>query len=478
MIDFVRSVGAIALVFGLVVFIHELGHFIAAKLMGVYAPRFSIGFGSALISRKWGETEYMIAAVPLGGYVRMASKDDETMAFIEGGAEQPVAEGDAKKPRYWDPNGMAPFGPKPVPPDRWFESKSFLARLFILVAGVTMNVVLGFVLFTGLAKAEGRPILLTRVVGGVNAPASMPQLASLQPGDSLLAVGARSVANWNEFAAAVESLPGDTLVLRTQRGVVSVPVGPPLDSTRGQLLLAIDYFIPPVIDDVVPGQPAQRAGLDGGDSITTVNGRSVSSWREVVTQIESSPGKQLNMDVMRGGKPVSLVMRPDSTVKHRGVPVRDTVVGQIGALALTPTSQIPLGWGGAIEQGAALTWNAGGLVLRTLRQLATGGALFKELGGPIAIGGAAAHAAKRGWADLVTLLGLLSINLAVFNLLPVPLLDGGQIVVLAAEQVKGGALSMRTKEYLMRAGLAFILLLLAVVMFNDIPRLFRMFMKQ
>jgi regulator of sigma E protease len=182
--------------------------------------------------------------------------------------------------------------------------------------------------------------------------------------------------------------------------------------------------------------------------------------------------------VLRAGKPVALVMRPDSARKQRGVPRRDTVVGQIGALAFTPTSQIPLGWGGAIEQGAALTWNAGGLVLRSLRQLATGAASFKELGGPIAIGGAAAHAAKRGWADLITLLGLLSINLAVFNLLPVPLLDGGQIVVLVAEQIKGGALSLRTREYLMRAGLAFILLLLAVVMFNDIPRLIRMFMKQ
>jgi regulator of sigma E protease len=476
--DVLRSAGAIALVFGLVVFIHELGHFIAAKLMGVYAPRFSIGFGSALISRKWGETEYMIAAVPLGGYVRMASRDDETMAFIEGGAEQPVEEGDAKKPRYWDPNGMAPFGPRPVPADRWFESKNFFARFFILVAGVTMNVVLGFVLFTGLAKAEGRPVLLTHVVGGVNAPASMPQLADLRAGDTILAVGARPVASWNDFAAAVESLPADTLVLRTQRGTVSVPVGPPMDSSRILLITSIDYFIPPVIDDVMPGQPAQRSGLDGGDSIVAVNGRPVSSWREVVTQIESSPGKELHMDVIRAGKPVALVMRPDSAKKQRGVPKRDTVVGQIGALALTPTSQTPLDWGGAIQQGAALTWNAGGLVLRSLRQLATGGASFKELGGPIAIGGAAAHAAKRGWADLFTLLGLLSINLAVFNLLPVPLLDGGQIVVLVAEQVKGGALSLRTKEYLMRAGLAFILLLLAVVMFNDIPRLFRMFMKQ
>ena len=126
---------AIILVFGVVIFVHELGHFLAAKATGVYAPRFSIGFGPAIWSRKWGETEYVLASIPLGGYVRMASRDDSSMAILEGGTEQPApenpTEGEAL-PRWYDPQGMAPFGPKPIPENRLFESKSLPARLVIM----------------------------------------------------------------------------------------------------------------------------------------------------------------------------------------------------------------------------------------------------------------------------------------------------------------------------------------------------------
>src|ERR687889_2553495 len=156
------------LVFGLVVFVHELGHFLAAKAMGVYAPRFSIGFGPALWRHRWGETEYVLALLPLGGYVRMASREDQATAFLEGGSEEPqVSEvgGNAVPPmvagpentRDWDPNAMKPFGPKPIPEHRWFESKRLAARLFILIAGVTMNGVLAVVLEIGTVAAYGRP---------------------------------------------------------------------------------------------------------------------------------------------------------------------------------------------------------------------------------------------------------------------------------------------------------------------------------
>src|SRR5829696_5900664 len=135
------SILAPILVFGLVVFVHELGHFLAAKWLGVYAPRFSIGFGPALFRRRRGETEYILAAFPLGGYVRMASRHDETAAALEGGSEE-AAKLAASDPRY-DPNAMIPFGPLPVPEHRWFESKPLPARLYILLAGVTMNILLG-----------------------------------------------------------------------------------------------------------------------------------------------------------------------------------------------------------------------------------------------------------------------------------------------------------------------------------------------
>jgi regulator of sigma E protease len=172
------------LVFGLVIFVHELGHFLAAKSVGVYTPRFSIGFGPALWRRRRGETEYILAAFPLGGYVRMASRHDEATAFLEGGNEEGAAK-PSDDPNY-DPNAMIPFGPKPVPENRWFESKPLWARLYILLAGVTMNFLLGLVVAIGLAMYYGKVVIPTTVVGAVRPINGKPLLsAAVQPGDTL-----------------------------------------------------------------------------------------------------------------------------------------------------------------------------------------------------------------------------------------------------------------------------------------------------
>ena len=144
------------IVFGLVVFVHELGHFIAAKITGVYAPRFSIGFGPSLLKKRFGETEYILAALPLGGYVRMASREDEATAFLEGGNENSATRAANPKDGY-DPNAMIPFGPKPIPESRWFESKPLVARLFIMLAGVTMNALLAYGIYAGLLLHSGMP---------------------------------------------------------------------------------------------------------------------------------------------------------------------------------------------------------------------------------------------------------------------------------------------------------------------------------
>ena len=148
------------IVFGLVVFVHELGHFIAAKLTGVYAPRFSIGFGPSLLKKRFGETEYVLAALPLGGYVRMASREDEATAFLEGGSENSAVTPGSPKDGF-DPNAMIPFGPKPIPESRWFESKSLASRLFIMLAGVTMNALLAYVIYLGLLLHSGIPTPVT-----------------------------------------------------------------------------------------------------------------------------------------------------------------------------------------------------------------------------------------------------------------------------------------------------------------------------
>ncbi|HUO51084.1 MAG TPA: RIP metalloprotease RseP, partial [Gemmatimonadaceae bacterium] len=273
---------------------------------------------------------------------------------------------------------------------------------------------------------------------------------------------------WDDIDYAIDTLPGDSLVIRTNRMAVTVPAGPVKGAKRRELINAVLPLLPPVIDAVIPGGPAEGAGLRDGDSVVAVNGAPVHSWQQVRSQIEGSPGRPMTLDVARGAARATITVTPEPTKQKDSAGGRDTLVGKIGAVARQPEEREPVSLTTAVRAGATETWFAAGLVVRSLQMLATGEASIRQLGGPVAIGGAAAQAARRGWEALLSLLALISINVAVFNLLPVPVLDGGQILLLAAERVKGSALSLRTREYLMRAGLAFIVLLLIVVMYNDV----------
>jgi regulator of sigma E protease len=364
------------LVFGLVVLVHEVGHFLAAKLVGVYAPRFSIGFGKALWRRRRGETEYVLSLLPLGGYVRMASREDEAMAMIEGGGETAEQHG-----AEWDPEAMMPFGPKPVPPHRWFESKTLPARLLILIAGVTMNVVLA--------------LTINMALVGTN-----PRLHAVT-----------------------------------------------------------------AIDSVVSGRPASRAGLQRGDSIVAVNGVPAQSWSELQEIIRSSAGTPLRLDVHRGSAQLTITVTPEM-VSDTTDPGARRDVGQIGVLPKSVAE--PRTLASAITDGWRLTWSMGGAVINVVGGLLSGKVSVSQLGGPIAIAKSSVQAAQSGWQVLFELIAFLSINVAVLNILPIPILDGGQILINVIEAAKGSAFSARTREYILRAGLLAIALLFALVMFNDL----------
>lgn len=392
-------------VFGLVVFVHELGHFVAAKLSGVYAPRFSIGFGPALFRRRVGETEYVLAALPLGGYVRMASREDEAVAFLEGGAEHPAGSvpttganaagrtvedhaGEPQRGRDWDPDAMAPFGPKPVPPDRWFESKSLAARLFIMLAGVTMNVVLAYVINVGRSAAYGR------------------------------------------------------------------------------------VYLPPVVDSVVVGWPASAAGLARGDSIVAVNGTPVRRWDEVTDRVSGTTKGSVTLRVARAGAEVrDLTITPRVETATNPETGARRVVGRIGVVPQLRRAHEPLSFGQAVGEGGRDTWAAATSVVGVLRGLFGGDVAVSNLGGPIAIARTSVAAARQGFESFLGLIAFLSINIAVLNLLPIPVLDGGQVLINVLEAAKGSAFSMRTREYILRAGLAAVALLFVTVMWNDLARL-------
>ncbi len=372
------------IVFGLVIFVHELGHFIAAKLVGVYAPRFSIGFGPSLLKKRYGETEYILAAFPLGGYVRMASREDEATAFLEGGSENSAVEpGDVRKDGF-DPDAMIPFGPKPIPEARWFESKSLVQRLFIMLAGVFMNAVLAYVIYAGLIMSSGIPTPM------------------------------------------------------------------------------------PVAAAVTAGKPAALAGVQAGDSIASVNGTPLASWQVLLDRIGASAGVPLRLGIVRGGKPMEIVVTPASEVSPDPRTGIKRQVGRIGMVA--KEGFIPVGFGRALGEAWSITIDRGTAIFQTLGALFSRGVGVSELGGPIAIAQVSVQAARGGVENLLALIALISINVAVFNLLPIPILDGGQIVLNIAEAIKGSAFSMQTRERILKGGLVIIAALFVTVMFNDISR--------
>jgi len=370
-------------VFGIVVFVHELGHFLAAKAVGVYTPRFSIGFGKALLKKRWGETEYVLAALPLGGYVRMASKDDEATAFIEGGGETTAAE--VTRGEVMDPDAMMPFGPKPVPPDRWLESKPLPARLVILFAGVTMNIVLALVVTTGMLVHYGSPYLSTTA------------------------------------------------------------------------------------DSLIAGKSAVAAGLLPGDSIVAIGGIKVASWDSLVSRISASAGQDLQLDVVRGNQRRVIDVTPQADTATNPVTQKVEHVGRIGIVPRQGARDVS--FGEAVRSGWSITWGMARNVIQTLRGLLSRRISTSELGGPIMIATASVQAARGGLENLLVLIALISVNLAVFNLLPIPILDGGQILVAVLEAAKGRAFSSRTRDYILRAGLAVVLFLFVMVTYNDLRRL-------
>ena len=450
------------LVFGLVIFVHELGHFLAAKAVGVYAPRFSIGFGPSIFRKRWGETEYILAILPLGGYVRMASRLDEDAAFLEGGAERAPVE----KDRDYDPNAMIPFGPQPIPEHRLFESKALPARLLILFAGVTMNVLLAFVIGIGLALHFGRAVTPSRVVGQIRALPNAPALAQLHPGDTIVAVNGHVVHTWQDVQREI-GLSSDSVVLRTTRGTVALPVGSPRGPAPEDLAAAIDVQRSAVLDTVIDSGRAYAAGLRSGDSVVAIDGTPVRTWDQLVGIVTQAPERHLRFTVERAGKNLDFDVVPKSTVDTLPFTGEARTVGKIGAGPPSETLREPLGLGAAVGLGARTTWIMGGAIVNIVKDLFTRRISVRQLSGPVGITRMSVEAARSGLESLFTLIALLSVNVAILNLLPIPVLDGGQILINVLESVKGKPFSLRTREYILRFGLLAIALLFVVVMYND-----------
>ena len=452
MIDALYKIVAFAITLGVLVVFHELGHYVVARLAGVKVLRFSVGFGRVLWARRRGrdETEWALSAIPLGGYVKMADE-----------REGPVA---------------------PADMPRAFNRQSVWRRMAIVAAGPIANLLLAALLFTGtyVAGIPGQ-----RAVLADPPPSSVAAAADVRAGDVVVAVDGEPVGSWQELRWRVVRAQGhDAVVLtlarddgtRTQVQRELALSGMTVDDWEGNPLTKLGLRADlgaPVVDTVLPGKPAERAGLAPGDRILAIDGRPMRSPADVAALTNEHPGATLVYRIERGTKtlevPITIenVEQDGRHIGQAGVRLR-VDPHAIEQLAVT----VRYGIGEAFVEGARKTWELSAFTVRMLGRIVTGDASLRNISGPLTMADIAGQSAQAGPLVFVSYLALISISLGVLNLLPVPLLDGGHLLYYLAEIIKGSPVSDRALEVGQRIGMAMLAVLMALALFNDVSRLF------
>ena len=424
------------LVLGVLIFVHELGHFLVARWYGVRVLTFSLGFGPKILKVTRGGTEYCISAVPLGGYVKMAG---ETTADERQGA-----------------------------PDE-FLSKSKWIRFQVYLAGPAMNILLAIVVLTAVlsagadvAKYPSAPPVIGSVAAGGAA-----EKAGIVPGDLIVSVNGRNVKTWDEFEMAVLPKAGRELTLAVDRNGTSRTVNvTPAAETKYELgRLGVGPVLRPQVLQAVPGRPAANAGIQHGDVLLSVGGQTTNLTRENIIGIIRKAGETpIPFKIERNGETIDVAVTPEGPVGKSTIGL-DFSTGEFRRVDLS----VPQAFRMSLKQN----WENSQAITRGLKELITRETPVKSLMGPIAIADLSGAAAKLGWRSLFDLMAMISLNLALLNLMPVPVLDGGQIAILILEGVARRDMSARAKERIAMVGAVLILALMSIVIFNDIARLVR-----
>ncbi|MBI2216835.1 MAG: RIP metalloprotease RseP [Candidatus Rokubacteria bacterium] len=445
------------IVIGILILIHELGHFFVARWTGVGVERFSIGFGPVLMRWHGKETEYCLSAIPMGGYVKMVGEESP----LEGGGS----------PQY---DAAKSFALKPL----W-------ARFLIVFAGPGMNFVLAAVIFAALLATMGRPVW-PPVIGRVT-PDSPAAAAGIQTGDRVTAVNGRTVSHWEDLERAIQSAGGRALELKVARDSAerSVRVTPRRTTVEDPVFkesheiwdVGAGPKLAPQVAAVNPGSPAERAGLRVGDVIVAVAGQPVYTREELMQAIQKRPGQTFPMTVERDGKPVtvSVTANPERDRTPTGQEVK---VGRVGVALITrAVSYEPYDPLSAVWYGFGKTWDMTVLTVKGLWKVLVGTIDRSNIGGPIQIAAEAGRQAREGVGSLALFTAIISVNLAVLNLLPVPMLDGGHLAFFVIEAIRGRPLSLKKREAAQQVGLLLLMLLMVYALYNDLVRIdaFRFF---
>ncbi len=472
---------AAALVIGPVIVFHEFGHFIVAKLAGIYVKTFSIGFGPKLLKLRLGETQYAVSAIPLGGYVKMAGDSAPAAAAETRAAEADAATAEAtaqaavvEEKRAGEAILYArdEVDDSTIPPHRYFRNKSLGVRLAVVTAGPIANLVLAFVVLAFVLHREGMRVPPTTTLADV-ASESDEYAAGLRGGDTILQVGGVTVTHALELQEALEARDEAPLPLTLRRAGRDTTLVLPALRRDGDAV--VFPLLQPRMDSrlglVKKEGPAWRAGLRSGDRIVEIDGKPVQFYDQLADLINPAIGTELQMVWERDGERMSAGVVPEEDEVL--VDGSDTQTRTIGRIQIEPYQlALPVGWGMALSESAVRCGDFIGDTVRFLGILVRGKATRDALGGPIRIGQVAGSALRWSSSNLLYFLAFFSVNLFLLNLLPIPVLDGGHVVFILIEAVRGEALSVRTQELLLKIGVSALLALMGFVVFNDLVRVF------
>ena len=446
------TVVAFIIALGSLILIHELGHYLVARSLGVKVLRFSIGFGRPLISREYGadRTQWVIAAFPLGGYVKMVDERE------------------------------GPVSPADLP--RAFNRQSVGRRIAIVAAGPFANFLLAIAVYW-LLFVTGMPGL--RPVVDAPPKASPAHSAGFKLGETLTRVGSEPVTTWQDARWALLQHAVNRSVVRVEvtdsKGYIEIRnldlTAVTAEDLDGDFLRAIGLQrlnppIAPVLGQIVAGGSAERAGLRVGDRILSIDGSEVTHWQDVVAAVRARPGQRLELAIDRDGA------RSTVSVTTDAVQEGTRSIGRIGAAPRTDPealraamTEVRYGVGESLMRAAAKTWETSLFSLRMLGKMLLGQISLKNLSGPITIADYAGQSAQVGWIAYLSFVALISISLGVLNLLPVPLLDGGHLMYYVIEIFKGKPVSERAMQIGQHIGMAVLFTLMVLALYNDVNRL-------
>jgi regulator of sigma E protease len=430
----VRTILSFAFELGVLVFVHELGHFLAAKRVGIRVLKFQLGFNPTIISIRRGDTEYGIGALPLGGYVKMAGESPE---------EGPTGRSDE------------------------FLSKTKWERFQVLVMGPVMNILLALVvtaivLYQGVEKGafEDQPPVV-----GVVAAGSVAEKADIRPGDRITSVAGHDVATWEQFGVQVGTKPDREIEIKFLRqGLEQTKKITPAVVGQGRFEFGDIGVLPsvhPHVRSVQSGGAAEKAGLKTDDVVLSVNDQPITFSYQLKEAIAKHPEEQITLKLRRDGQPLTIAATPAKNGKE----------GLLGIGIGDETIKIKPGVGEAIKISVEKNVEYAGLIFQTLWGLATRETSPKQLMGPVAIAQLSGESAQMGLIAMLTLMASLSLNLGLLNLMPIPVLDGGHIFIMALEGIARRDFSVRVKEKMLLAGFVVILMLMVTVIYNDLTRI-------